>query len=319
VINDLPSKVKEVKCGVPQGSVLGPLLFLIYINDIDRAINQATLRLFADDTLVMVKNKNFNALIKDASCRLNEIKIWCECNKLIINSDKSCFLVFRSKRSRPYNNIQTIEIPGMSIKRASNTKYLGIIFDENLNWNTHINDLCRSLIKYFGIFNHIKNIVSRHGARQLYFAFIYSKISYGMEIMSNLSTTLFKKLQILQNKLLKLILHKDRMTPTNVLHKELHLLKVADIQKVKLLCFVNSCLNRNCPINFINYYQVREHIYNLRNEQLIIKRSRTTTGSSNNKIYGAKLWNELSNNIKRHRMQKNFKKIVISDIVSRYV
>lgn len=317
-INGTNSEVNEINCGVPQGSVLGPLLFLIYINDMYRALSAGRVRLFADDTCIFIRDKNFPNLINDARERLLEVLHWCNDNKLIINSNKTSFVVFRGKYTRPYSNIQRIVTNDMIIQRAPHAKYLGITFDECLTWKTHIDSLCKSLCKYFGIFNHIKRNLTRNTVRQVYFACIYSRISYGIEILTNCSFTLLKKLQVMQSKLLKLLLNLNYRTPTDILHKNVHILKVSDVRTVKIIRFVQNCLLGNCPNYFQHYFVHREHVYNLRNDFLHINRTRTELGSSNIKSYGATLWNNLSPEVKQFCNQKNFVTHVIKYIMSRY-
>ena len=102
------------------------------------------------------------------------------------------------------------------------------------------------------IFNHINSFIMSHIARQLYFAFINSRINYGIEVYGHCANEYLSKLQILQNKLLKLLLKLDRSTSTNQLHCDL---SVSDIHDVNMLCFVNNCRATRCLETFCNYYQ----------------------------------------------------------------
>ena len=90
----------------------------------------------------------------------------------------------------------------MTIMRVKSFKYLGLTLDETLNWNEHVNELCKSLMKYFGIFNHIKYKITPVVVRQLYYAFIYSRIKYGIELYGSSSASNVNKVQVIQNKLL---------------------------------------------------------------------------------------------------------------------
>ena len=110
-----------------------------------------------------------------------------------------------------------------------------MIFDEKLEWNNHIDYMCDSLIKYFGIFNNLKHKATKRIARQLYYAFIYSKIKYGIEIYGAANTTNIEKLQIMQNTLMKLILKLDMRTSTYYLHSTLKILKLNTFIYVMLL------------------------------------------------------------------------------------
>ena len=117
------------------------------------------------------------------------------------------------------NNLTEIVTTQATIKWVTEMKYLGLVLDEKLNYNEHVQSISNFLMRYFGIFNHIKYKVNNKTARQLYFAFVFSRLKYGIEIYGNRSETNINKLPTMQNKLLKLLLHLDRLTPTNKLHK----------------------------------------------------------------------------------------------------
>ena len=211
-----------------------------------------------------------------------------------------------------------IVIGDISINRSSSTKYLGVILDEKLSWEHHVNYICQSLLKYFGIFNRIKHFVTQKLSRQLYFAFIYSRISYAIEVYGTCSSNLLSKIQVLQNKLLKLLLCKPFRTPTNDIHSGLNVIKVKDIYLCNLLTFVNKCLMGNCPDMFNTYFSVRDVIYNLRQQPLHVPRFRTTMGSLSTKIQGAKLWNKHHEIVHNIAMRKSFKHNLTKYLINQY-
>ena len=211
---------------VSQESVLGPLFFAIYINDIYNAVGQNDVRLFADDTALFMHHPDLNTLTLDIINKFNELNRWCISNKLTINANKTNFILFHTTNKPIPNDFSEITTEFMTIKRINSFKYLGITLDETLNWSEHVSILCESLLKYFGIFNHIKYRVTPKITCQIYYAFIYSRILYGIEVYSSCSETHINRLQVIQNKLLKLILKLDRLTATNILHKEINLLEV---------------------------------------------------------------------------------------------
>jgi hypothetical protein len=317
-VNGVTSDFSIIDCGVPQGSVLGPVLFLIYINDLYCALNDAMVRLFADDTCVFIHDTNFDYMISQAKQALQSLVLWCKYNKLTISSEKTCFMIFHTKNKDKHPEVTDIEVNGLKISRVQHVKYLGVVIDDKLCWDNHINSVCKNLLRYFGIFNHIKTTTTQGTARQIYFAFIYSRISYGIEVTGSCSNRLLSKLQVIQNKLLKLLLRLDRMTATNHMHSKLHLLKVEDIFKMKTLLFVNKCLTGNCPPHFAQYFSWREHNYNIRNKLLVSHRSRTTCGSLCVSRLGAQMWNNLDRELKAKHTQKNFKKIYVKSCLRKY-
>ena len=179
-----------------------------------------------------------------------------------LTARRQIFCSFIQRISRFRNTcIQTTFI---TIKRVKFVQYLGLMIDENLYWQMHAEYVYNSLVKYFGIFNRVKTIISKKIARQLYFAFIHSRIKYGIEVFGDCANEYLQKLQVIQNKLLKLLLNFDRRMSTNELHQQLSLLKVVDIHTVNVLPFVNECRSGRCPTLFSSYYHVREAGYELR-------------------------------------------------------
>ena len=147
----------------------------------------------------------------------------------------------------------------MVINRVDAVKYLGITIDEKLTWNAHVEYVCNSLIKFFSIFKQLRHKVTTNIVRQLYHAFIYSKIKYGLEVYGNTSSRNISKLQVMQNKLLKYVMRFDIRTGTNLLHTTLDIMKVEDIHKNNVLTFVNMCLMGKCPEIFNQYHRVKPH------------------------------------------------------------
>ena len=143
---------------------------------------------------------------------LNTLKMvheWHTCNILLMIRKQSLFC-FKWKTSLFPKNFTEIATEVMTIQRVYSAKYLGVVLDEKLCRHEHVESVCQTLTKYFGIFNHIKARVSMKIARQTYYAFIYSRLQYGIEIYGCCSESNISKIKTLQYKLLKLILQLDR-------------------------------------------------------------------------------------------------------------
>ena len=150
-INDVKSDLCQIDFGVPQGSVLGPLLFTSYINDIMHCIPKKHSRLFADDTGIFTHGRDF-IMLKDQSISKYRILFnWCLDNRLTINLSKTCFIIFRTKNKRIPADFVDLKMDDISISRVNVIKYLGVYIDEHLYWDQHISYLCKTLTKYFGI------------------------------------------------------------------------------------------------------------------------------------------------------------------------
>ena len=157
-------------------------------------------------------------------------------------------------------------------------------------------------------------------ARQLFFAFVYSRIQYGIEIYGNCAKETLSKLQVMQNKLLKLLLKYDRSTPTNFLQHVLSILQLNDMHIVKVLLFVNECRSGRIPDIFLDYYKVRETEHKLRNNRTLdIPWARTDLGQNCCDIKGARLWNMFFDTVNPLLHRKSFCKRIIKYFVSTYI
>ena len=199
----------------------------------------------------------------------------------------------------------------------TSVKYIGLHIDENLNSNVHIYSLIMTSVKCFWIFNQLKVYISNQLARKLYNAFVYSNISYGIEVDGSCSDISLERLQVIQNKLLKLLLRLDPYTSTNLLHSELNILKVKDLYNTSLLLFVHANLQGDCPAAVKNYFW--EEIYNTRQTgHLEYRRARLDLGTSRLQYHAAELWNLLSDVIKHIPCRKYFRRNLCEKLVQGY-
>ena len=150
--------------------------------------------------------------------------------------------MYHRTKIKIHKDLNRLRIGNNNIKHVPNIKYLGIIIDEKLSWKEHSENVIRDLIKIISTFKLIRHYIPNKCKKQLYYAYVYSKISYGLEIYGNASRALMKKIQVLQNKSLKILYKKDWYMNTNILHIELQVLKVDDIVKLYILKYVHRCV-----------------------------------------------------------------------------
>jgi hypothetical protein len=183
-LNKLSSTWEHVKHGVPQGSVLGPLLFLIYINDFPLTINKlADSILFADDTSIIISNTNPEEFKNIINSVMTEITDWFQSNLLTLNYNKTTFLQFLTKKNKEIK-IQIIS-PNSIIININSTKFLGLITDGTLSWSDQIAALTSKLNKACYAIRAVKSCMSPDVLRTIYFSYVHLIISYGIIFWGN--------------------------------------------------------------------------------------------------------------------------------------
>ena len=136
-------------CGVPQGSILGPLLFILYINDLPACCNELKFILFADDTSIFFEHKDLDVLTSHLNDQLNNVSTWLKANKLSINVKKTKLMIFRP-RQKTVPIARQIILENNVLEQVDNTKFLGVYIDQYLEWKTHVNFIAAKISKSVG-------------------------------------------------------------------------------------------------------------------------------------------------------------------------
>ena len=293
--NNVFSGFKEITCGVPQGSILGPLLFILYVNDITNCSKLLKFILFADDTNLFYSHKNMEDFIATTNQELGHLSDWFKANKLSLNAGKTNFMLFGRKGQSVKNELY-ITIDGNKIERVDHVKFLGVHIDACLNWKQHTSHVSAKISKSIGIINKIKCILSNNLLKTLYYSLIYPYLVYCNILWGNACHVSLSKLITLQKRAIRIITRSKYLAPSKELFKSLNILNLADINKFQIGQFVYKSLNNLLPRSssyHVNRY-LCDHRYPLRNDlttkSVAFKcRIRETYIG----VSGPKLWNAL--------------------------
>ena len=323
--NSNMSSALSVSHGVPQGSIMGPLLFLIYINDISNCTSLNILS-FADDTTAYMAGNNLRELTEAVNVNLEKIYTWlCE-NKLSLNIAKTKYMIFSPKCHKvTHNIINPIHINNISIERCGNNqpnktiKFLGINFDENLSWNIHVNSMCTKVSKVVFLINRAKNVLPPSALRSLYFALIHSRLSYGVLAWGNSASA--SKLFKVQKRAVRVVTNSKYRAHTDPLFKKLSVLKLNDMYKQQSALFMHDYSNKRLPISFHDFYPDPRHGRSTTRScelNVYIPKSRTNFSKLSAYIDVPKIWNNLSGEIKNNPNRNLFKRTLKTSFMENY-
>ena len=301
---------KTLNIGIPQGSQIAPVLFLLYINDLPNFSTEASTILFADDTTICFSNSNLSELTSICNIELEKFHSWTKSNKLTLNVAKTnCMLV----SNRANDTICPPILLGNSpLQFKSHVKFLGIIIDNKLNFREHIKTIKNKLSKNIGILSKIKYYVPPDTLRNLYFSFLYPYLNYCVVVWGGTFATHIHPIKILQKRAIRILNNVPARTHTNPLFLQSKILKLEDNYKFRVCeyFYVNELAE--------NYS--RSHSHDTRfHSSLIPEFQRLTLTKKSIDYAGPTFWNSIPNYIKNSSSRSIFKTRLSSHILTSYI
>ena len=230
IADDHSSGMRLITCGVPQGSVLGPVLFLLYINDICSVSNLLKFVLFADNTDRFCSSTSLHDLQDTINRELAKRFVWFSVNRLPLNLGKTNYMLFRS---RPPDNELTLTINNVVLPRVAATKFLGIIIDDKLSWKPHIQSVKSKLSIVLSIMYKASKLINTEGMYSLYCSLFHPYLSYCNEIWGNTYPSNVKCSFTHHKKAIRLICNADRLAHTNAMFKDMSILSFLNLINTK--------------------------------------------------------------------------------------
>ena len=255
-IDGYKSNVRSISCGVPQGSILGPKMFIMYINDMCNISKIVKFILFADDTNILCSDSNITRLSERVCEVLATLDSWFAINKLSLNITKTNFMLFGK---RLLNTDIVIRIRNVIIERVRVAKFLGVHIDELLNWNCHIKYVKSKLAKSSAILYRCSQFINRTTMYILYCALFLPYITYCSEIWGNTYPSNIQCICLLQKRAVRIVCGAGRLAHTTPLFSKLHTLKFEDITKLKTLNFMHNAYYNVLPSSNLFFFTKKTH------------------------------------------------------------
>lgn len=310
-INDANSDVKQVTCGVPQGSILGPLLFIIYINDIVHASDIANLIMFADDTNLFYSNNSLDTLCNDINDDLVKISLWFRLNRLSLNVKKTNFMIFSTRNKKLPLSKMCIKIDDIAIEQVNHTKFLGLIMTDRLTWDMHVKTVYNKASKNIGIIYRIRHLIPLPTLKNLYFTLVNPYYEYCNIVWGSGKSIAFRRLERSQKRAVRAVVFANRRTHTAPIFKQLNVLTIVKINKLQTASFVFKAINKLLPSQFANFFTPNYLVHNHYTRQKFKLHSvphRINCRTNSIRILGSKLWNSLNNELRTSSTVKSFQR-----------
>jgi len=318
--DDVISNKFFISCGVPQGSVLGPLLYLVYVDTMRFYVPGVVNTSFADDTVFSAAARNADDLVEKINQALSHLLIFTKISRLSVNVLKTHFILF-SRKGSPVDLNGKIFLCNRPLKQVAVVRYLGFQLDQNLNWKAHGDQVAARVSRGLGLIRRLRNQLPHSALLTLYHSIVMPYISYGCVIWAGGFYTNFKRVQVLQNKVIRLLgnyVHGENDTVN--CYRKLMIFNVSQLHDYQLAIFVFQSIYGLSPEIFRQMF-IRNssyHSYETRNmDDLVYECRSSQRGSFGPKFAGPVVWNSLPMSIRLSENVSQFKSRLKNHLLSR--
>ena len=302
--NNSFSSIESITIGVPQGSILGPLFFLIFINDIVNTTRECKFFMFADDTNIVVKADSYDNLCKLTNKVLRIVSTWLLVNRIAVNTKKCTTISFGCE------SLSNIVLCGDKLSASKSFKYLGVVIDENLTFRNHAENVISKLNQSIGIFRKLTNLINDKTKILLYNSLFLSHINYCIVIYGHKYRSFIETFRIMQLRAISVLFKCSQRQALKVM-KSYRLLNFEDLIKYNISIFMFKAFQKLLPAQIQNVFTRYKDVHSrnsINSLNFTVNRSLSKPTDDCLSIYGVKLWNSLSPNLKSATNLNLFKK-----------
>lgn len=316
VLTQTESAPSKIVSGVPQGSILGPLLFLMFINDMPELVSQSQTLLYADDVTFAYADTNVETIEENLNENCQSASDWGMDNDMYLNAKKCNSTLFATKQKLRLtdNTSLKIKINNDNIPHAQNTKLLGVHLDSELTWKDQITHVHNEVVKNIYLLKQIKEYLSINDRKLFYNSYIQPHLDYCNVIWGNCAKYLLNDLCKLQKRAARLILGKDISTPSHELFSELNWMPLEERISFNRSVQVFKCLHKLCPKGLQNVFTPASSIHSHPTRSAVDKNNLyiPPVHTKSFSYLGATTWNGLPSNVRNTTSINSFKHAYIT-------
>ena len=306
--NDTYSDFQNISQGVPQGSVLGPLFYIIYANDLSKIVKNCEMALYADDTVLYTSNKNVDVSVHKLQEDINSLSHWCSRNGIMANTEKTKVMVFGSNNSLAKVPPFEVKFGSVPLQSVTSYTYLGISLDCSLTYNLYVSKIISSVTSKLKQFRRMRGFLNTRAALMVYKGMLLPILEYGDIFLLGASVLNRKRLQILQNKCLRCALNKDTETSIEELHRIAKLSRLKYRREQHVLNYMYDCAQDRGNHKATSKSSIKTRS----SKKLLLKSKRPHTEKFKKSLayVGVKKWNGLSEGFHHAQSKIKYKTMV---------